>query len=68
MTLPKLSKGWEKKNRGQSAGNPAWEMAWTPLSKKLEVDNSKVTDITTRGNNALILDLGKKYLGRIFIQ
>ena len=34
--LPELSAGWVGQKRGKTAGNPAWEIAWSYFEKPLE--------------------------------
>jgi alpha-L-rhamnosidase len=69
--LPKrLSTGWVGQKRGETAGNPAWEMVWKDPGKSIPAEASKVFDITIASTDgtALVFDLGGKRLGRIFIE
>ena len=39
--LPKLSAGWLGQHRSGTAGNPAWEIAWSYIDVPLDINNMK---------------------------
>ena len=65
-----LSKDWEGQPRGETAGNPAWEVAWSRPGNKVAVDSAKVTNLKAKNTSgtAFVFDMGGKRLGRIFIE
>ncbi|HYW95609.1 MAG TPA: alpha-L-rhamnosidase C-terminal domain-containing protein, partial [Bacteroidales bacterium] len=68
--LSAFSVNWVPKERSLTAGNPAFEVAWSNFDKALPYQPSKVHDIdldASNGGTALIFDMGGKKLGRFFI-
>lgn len=68
--LPKNSLGWTDRPKNLTAGNPAWEMAWSYFDKKLDYDPNLVHDITLadKSGNALVFDMGNTQMGNFFME
>ncbi|MDZ7721714.1 MAG: family 78 glycoside hydrolase catalytic domain, partial [candidate division KSB1 bacterium] len=66
--LPEFLGPWQGQNRGVTAGNPAWDMAWRMPDSNLNLPSHQVSDITLTDESALVFDMGGKILGRIFIE
>ncbi len=67
--LPDLSARWTGKERGKTAGNPAWEIAWSCFEEELPSQTHRVTGLQVEDTfpAAFVFDMGQKTLGRLFI-
>lgn len=67
--LPDELSNWTYKTKDDFANNPAWDMAWTKTTGKLNLPQHQVGDIQINDTTgvALVFDMGGKMLGRIFI-
>jgi len=68
--LPELSTGWIDRPKNYTAGNPAWEVAWSYFDKKIDNDPTRISDITVSdtNGNALVYDFGYTQMGNFFIE
>ena len=68
--LPELSAGWIDRPKNYTAGNPAWEVAWSYFDKKIDNDPTQISDITVSdtNGNALVYDFGYTQMGNFFIE
>ncbi len=68
--LPRRLKKWNPVPRGAYANNPAWDMAWRTVEKKLAISEHQVQhiEIPEGEEAALVFDMGGKKLARIFIE
>lgn len=64
--LPELSASWTGQARNGSAGNPAWDIAWSYFNKEVELEEDDGL-IIPEERQALVYDMGSKTLGRIFV-
>ena len=68
--LPELSAGWIPRFREESAGNPAWEMAWRYFGDQKPIQSWQVQNLTAddSAGTAFVFDMGGKQLGRLFVE
>ena len=68
--LPALPQTWWVAQRDESAGNPAWELAWCEFGDRKEWHPSQVAEfsVNDRHGTALVFDMGHEVLGRIFVE
>jgi alpha-L-rhamnosidase len=68
VNLPNEStENWQNQARSNTANNPVFEMAWQQLGKALPNQNSS-DSLVINTNQALVIDMGGKQLGRIRIE
>jgi len=68
--LPEFSKSWKGQKRGDNCNNPALSIVYSYFKEEKPHNKTQVTNIelSDKGGNAVIFDMGKNTYGRIFIE